>query len=110
MSANRRTNEPADQVSGAADPAGPPSRKPIDAVAGSLPYGEAARSGDSQSCSGIRPAPDAKLLIETSSAVACEVTPVARPFSARSADRTGHRWPVPVPVVAQGWPSADPSP
>src|SRR5215831_9370638 len=48
------------QDSGAAEPAGLPSANPIDAVVGSLPYGEAARSGFSQACSGTRPVPDEK--------------------------------------------------
>src|SRR5215831_12580646 len=48
------------QDSGAAEPAGLPSTNPIDAVVGSLPYGEAARSGFSQACSGTRPVPDEK--------------------------------------------------
>ena len=51
------------QVSGDADPAAWPSVNPMDAVAGSLPYGEAARSGSSQACSGTSPTPDEKLII-----------------------------------------------
>ena len=37
-----------------------PFRNPIEAMVGSVPKGEAARSGSSQSCSGISPTPDAK--------------------------------------------------
>ena len=36
---------------------------------------------------------------------AVAVSPVARAVSARSPDSTGHRWPEPVLVVGQGWPS-----
>ena len=55
-----RTSWACAQVSGAAEPAGCAVAKPIDAVAGSVPYGDAARSGFSQACSGTRPTPEAK--------------------------------------------------
>ncbi len=48
------------QVSGEAEPAGWPSTKPIDAVVGSLPYGDAGRSGSSHTCSGTSPSPEAE--------------------------------------------------
>src|SRR5258706_10464749 len=110
MSANNRTNDPADHVSGAADPAGCPFWKPIEATVGSVPYGEAATSRTSQSCSGIRPTPEAKLLMDSSSATAEAVSPLCNPFSPRSAERAGQRWPVPCPLGAHGCPSDDPSP
>src|SRR6266849_6358571 len=92
------------QVSGDAEPAAWPSVKPMDAVAGSLPYGEAARFGSSQACSGTSPTPEEKLMIARSSDAAPPADPAARSDSARSPDRFGHRWPVPVPVGAQGAP------
>src|SRR6266849_5183589 len=52
ISWRRRTYTPADHVKGAAEPAGCPFWKPIEAVVGSVPKGEAARLGNSQSCSG----------------------------------------------------------
>ena len=45
MSAISRSSWACAQVSGAAEPSGWPSVKPIDAVAGSEPYGEAGTSG-----------------------------------------------------------------
>ena len=92
------------QDSGAAEPAGLPSTNPIDAVVGSLPYGEAARSGFSQACSGTRPTPDEKFIIAMSSPAAPLVFPEPMSDSARSPDSTGHRCPVPVLVVGQGCP------
>ena len=50
-------------------PGRPPRRKPIDAVSGGVPYGEAGRSGFSQACSGTRPTPEAEAFIAASSAV-----------------------------------------
>ena len=92
------------QVSGDADPAAWPLMKPIDAVAGSLPYGEAARSGSSQACSGTSPTPEEKLTIAWSRVCAPLTDPAARSDSARSPDRFGHRCPVPVPVGGHGAP------
>src|SRR5436190_23254468 len=92
------------QVSGDAEPAAFPLVNPIEAVAGSLPYGEAGRSGFSQACSGTRPTPDEKLIIAWSRACAPLADPAARSDSARSPDRFGHRWPVPTPVGAHGAP------
>src|SRR6516164_2706200 len=82
------------QVSGDAEPAALPSVNPMDAVAGSLPYGEAGRSGFSQACSGTSPTPDEKLIIALSRACALPADPAARSDSARSPDRLGHRCPV----------------
>ena len=92
------------QVSGDADPAALPSVNPMDAVAGSLPYGEAARSGSSQACSGTSPTPEEKLIIAWSRDSAPLADPAARSDSARSPDRTGHRCPVPVSVGGHGAP------
>ena len=92
------------QVSGDADPAALPSVNPMDAVAGSLPYGEAARSGSSQACSGTSPTPDEKLIIAWSRDSAPLADPAARSDSARSPDRFGHRCPVPVSVGGHGAP------
>ena len=77
---------------------------PIEAVAGSLPNGEAARSGSSQACSGTSPTPEEKLTIAWSRACAPPADPAARSDSARSPDRFGHRCPVPVPVGGHGAP------
>src|SRR6185369_14535592 len=92
------------QVSGDAEPAALPLVKPIEAVAGSLPYGEAGRSGSSHACSGTRPTPEEKLIIAWSSACAPLADPAARSDSARSPDRFGHRCPVPVSVGGHGAP------
>src|ERR1019366_2946089 len=92
------------QLSGDADPAALPSVNPMDAVAGSLPYGEAARSGPSQACSGTSPTPEEKLIIAWSSDCAPLVCPSAKSDSARSPDRTGHRCPVPLSAGGQGAP------
>src|SRR5215469_530024 len=92
------------QVSGDADPAALPSVNPIDAVAGSLLNGEAARSGFSQACSGTSPTPDEKLITAWSRAPSPLAAPSARSDSARSPDRFGHRCPVPLPVGAHGAP------
>jgi hypothetical protein len=93
------------QLSGEADPAALPSVNPIDAVAGSLPNGEAGRSGSSQACSGTSPTPDEKLITAWSSDAAPRESPAARSDLARSPDRFGHRCPVPVPVGAHGAPT-----
>src|SRR6185312_17496866 len=104
MSSISRSSWACAQVSGDADPAALPSVKPIDAVAGSLPNGEAARSGFSQACSGTSPTPEEKFRIALSSPAAAGPCPAARSLSARSPDSTGHRCPVPVPVGAHGAP------
>src|ERR1044071_4135346 len=95
------------QVSGDADPVALPSVKPMDAVAGSLPYGEAGRSGSSQACSGTSPTPESKFSMAVSSAWAPAVLPAAMSDSARSPESTGHRCPVPVPVGAHGAPDGE---
>src|SRR6266566_5579226 len=92
------------QVSGDAEPVALPSVNPIEAVAGSLPYGEAARFGSSQACSGTSPTPEEKLIIDCSRDAAPLADPAARSDSARSPDRFGHRCPVPMPVGAHGAP------
>src|SRR6516164_10723485 len=92
------------QVSGDAEPAALPSVNPMEAVAGSLPYGEAARSGFSQACSGTSPTPEEKLIIAWSRACAPLADPAARADSARSPDRFGHRCPVPLLVGGHGAP------
>ena len=92
------------QVSGLAEPAAPPSVKPIDAVVGSVPYGEAARSGSSQACSGSRPWPDCMFCIDCSRLRADDGSAAARSYSPRSPLSTGHRWPVPVSVGGHGAP------
>ena len=92
------------QLSGDADPAALPSVNPMDAVAGSLPYGEAGRSGSSHACSGTSPTPDEKLIIAWSRDSAPLAFPSARSDSARSPDRTGHRCPVPLSVGGHGAP------
>src|SRR6476620_10576261 len=97
-SAARRTNAAADQVSGEAEPAALPLAKPMDATVGSVPYGDAPRSATSQSCSGMRPTPEANLRMPLKSDAAVVASPEARDCSARSADSTGHRWPVPCPL------------
>src|SRR5215469_14534736 len=99
-----RTSCACAQVSGDAEPAALPSVNPIEAVAGSLPYGEAGRSGFSQACSGTSPTPEEKLIIAWSRVRAPEADPAARSDSARSPDRFGHRWPVPMSVGGHGAP------
>ena len=93
------------QVSGEAEPAACPSAKPIDAVVGSDPYGEAARSGSSHTCSGTRPSPEAELIMKESIAEASDESPSAIADSPRSPDSTGHRCPVPISVVGHGSPT-----
>ena len=78
-------------MSGDAEPAGLPFTNPIDAVVGSVPKGDAARSGSSQSCSGMMPTPEEKLAMASSSAMAVALSPVWIDCSPRSADRTGQR-------------------
>ena len=91
MLAASRTYDAADHVSGAAEPAGPPFSKPIDARVGSVPKGEAGRSGSSQFCSGMSPTPEPKSLMSSSSDAAPLELPVARVCSPRSAESAGQR-------------------
>src|SRR6266852_6326034 len=93
------------QVSGDAEPVAWPSVNPMDAVAGSLQYGEAGRFGSSHACSGTSPTPEEKLTIAWSRDSAPLVAPPARSDSARSPDRFGHRCPVPVSVGGHGAPT-----
>ena len=79
------------QVSGEAEPAAWPLRKPIEATVGSVPYGSAARVGSSQACSGTRPTPEAEFSMKCSCDRAIEPSPWAKAVSARSPDSTGHR-------------------
>src|SRR5262249_51635057 len=95
------------QVSGEADPAAFPSVKPMDAVARSLPNGDASRSGFSHACSGTRPTPEEKFSIAVSRGAALLRLPAATSDSARSPDSTGHRCPVPRPVGAHGAPAGE---
>src|SRR5665647_461313 len=95
-SATSRTNEPAPQVSGAAEPAGFPLTNPIEATVGSVPKGEGATVAASQSCSGTRPTPDDPAIIAFNSAPAAGACPVDRYCWAPSNKGTGHIWPVPL--------------
>ena len=95
MSARSRTYEPADHVSGAAEPAAWPLTKPIEATVGSVPNGEAARFGSSHACSGIRPTPEAKPVKLGTSDAALGDAPEAMSYSPRSTESAGQRWPVP---------------
>src|ERR1700683_2434591 len=104
MSRMSRSSCACAQVSGEAEPAALPSAKPIDAVVGSLPYGEAARFGSSHACSGTRPTPEENCAMASSSEDAPVRFPVATSDSARSPDSPGHRCPVPVSVVGHGSP------
>ena len=92
------------QVSGEAEPAAPPFSNPMDAVVGSVPNGEAGRSGSSQACSGTSPMPDANRCMPSSSSAAVAASPVCRCCSARSPLSTGHTWPEPLPPVGHGLP------
>src|SRR5450631_456289 len=104
-SATSRTNEPAPQVSGAADPAGFPLTNPIEATVGSVPKGEDATVAASQSCSGTRPTPDDPAIIALRRAPAAGACPVERYCWARSPLSTGQMCPVPWFDGAQGAPS-----
>ena len=79
-------------VSGLAEPAGWPGAKPIEAVAGSDPNGEAASAGSSHACSGSRYPPEVIRAIALSSPAAAEPSPAAMSYSPRSPASTGHRW------------------
>src|ERR1700729_1757219 len=92
------------QISGVAEPAALPLVKPIEAVVGSDPYGEAGVSGSSQTCSGIRPRPQPIRCIAIASRDAPAVSPACSSCSARSPVRTGQTWPDPVPLVNHGSP------
>ena len=105
-SATSRTNAPAPQVSGAADPAGLPLTKPIEATVGSVPYGEAGTSAASQSCSGTRPTPDEPAMIAVSSEPARDgMAGDEQSCWARSSASTGQMCPVPLLDGAHGAPS-----
>ena len=73
------------QISGEAEPAGLPFVKPMDAVAGSEPYGDAATAGSSQACSGTIPSP------EVMSCMACSREPGRTNRSADPARRARRR-------------------
>src|SRR6478672_2699258 len=66
------------QISGDAEPAGLPFANPMDAVAGSEPYGDAATAGSSQACSGTIPSPDVMDCMVRSSDAAAPAEPVCR--------------------------------
>src|SRR5690349_19576682 len=92
------------QVRGLAEPAGLPGSKPIEAVVGSDPNGDASTCGSSQACSGSSPWPLVMLPIAVRNVVASARLPAATSYSPRSPPRTGQRWPEPVSVVGHGWP------
>src|SRR6266566_209942 len=104
MSRMSRSSCACAQDSGAADPAGLPSAKPMEATVGSVPKGDGARAGFSQACSGTRPTPDEKPVMALSSPAAPPGSALPRSDYARSPDSTGHRCPVPMFVVGQGSP------
>ena len=81
-----------------------PFSNPIEAIVGSVPNDEAARSGNSQLCSAISPTPEENCAIASSNCAAKAESPVCIDCSARSAVRAGHRWPVPLPLGAHGLP------
>ena len=110
MSSISRTNRAADHVSAAAEPAGSPLAKPIDAFVGSVPNGERGRSGSSHACSGISPTPDAMAAIACARLTAAAVLPWPSSHCPRSPASTGQTWPLPWLDGAHGWPSVDPSP
>ena len=105
-----RTNCPIDHVSAEAEPAGLPLTKPIDAIVGSVPNGERARSGRSHACSGIRPTPEPIACIARSRSSAAPGSPVSISYCPRSPASTGQRCPLPLPVGAHGRPSVERSP
>src|ERR1700739_4912810 len=94
---------------GAAHPAGLPFVIPMDAVAGSEPYGDAATAGSSQACSGTIPSPDVMDCMVRSSDPAAPAEPVCRSCSARSPSRIGHRCPDPLAVGNHGAPDGEQS-
>src|SRR3954468_9627091 len=110
VSSVRRTNWPADHVSAEAEPSGLPLRNPIDAIVGSVPKGDGARSGRSHTCSAMRPTPELMLRIASSRATAEPTAPRSISYWPRSPASTGHGWPVPLFDGAHGCPSVAPSP
>src|SRR4051794_18255430 len=104
-SAVSRTLDAAPHVSGDADPSGLPLTRPIDAVVGSEPYGDAGTFGASQTCSGTSPTPEVIEFIAPSRAPASPGRPLLSSCCARSAVSTGQMWPAPLPDGAQGAPS-----
>ena len=110
-SAASRTNDAADHVSGDAEPAGWPLAKPIEAIVGSVPYGDGAQVGGLPVLLGDQPDAGG----ERAHAVEQRGRAGARRRSAsgcspRSAESTGQRCPVPWPDGAQGRPSLARSP
>ena len=79
------------QISGVAEPAALPSRKPIEAVVGFAPNGDAGESGSSHTCSGTYPRPQVILWKSTAKRVAAARWPDWRSCSARSPVSSGHR-------------------
>ena len=78
--------------------------KPIEAMDGSVPNGDAARFGSSHTCSGSRPCPEVMFCIAVSSVRADDPCLEAMSYSPRSPLSTGHRWPEPVSVGGHGAP------
>src|SRR5947209_5971807 len=76
--------------------------KPIDAVAGYVPNGDAARFGSSHACSGSRPCPEVMFCIAVSRVRADDPRLEAMSYSARSPLSTGHRWPEPTLLPSDG--------
>src|SRR5450755_3977886 len=92
------------QISGAAEPAALPLLKPIEAVVGSAPNGDAGVSGSSHTCSGTYPKPQAIRWKSTARPEAAALSPDWRSCSARSPLSSGHRWPEPTAWVNHGSP------
>ena len=111
MSANSRTNDAADQLSGLAEPAGSPSTKPIEAVSGGVPNGEAARFADLPVLLGNEADAAGELVHAVEQGRrAGRVAGLQRSAPPRSADSAGQRCPVPTPDGAHGRPSLERSP
>ena len=77
-------------MSGDAEAAALPLVKPIEAVFGLLPNGEAGTSGSSQACSGTSPRPEDICCVATARLVAAVTSPLCRSCSARSPSSSGH--------------------
>ena len=75
--------------------AGWPLVKPIDAVVGSVPNGDAARSGSSHACSGSRPCPEVMFAIAVEQRGRADAVAGGDVVLAALAASTGHRWPEP---------------
>ena len=102
MSANSRTKDAADQLSGFAEPAGSPLTKPIEAFSGGVPNGERRE---------VRAVPvllgnEADAAGERSMLSSRDAAPAASPVwsdcSARSDESAGQRCPVPGPTAPTG--------